>query len=107
MPPSKLPTDGHVTIPQARLRVLEYLRAAERDWQPMSWLGRAIWPDSRMRAQGLALAASPIVRGLVTDGLVQWNCESVGRPGDRKSTRWGYSITGDGKRWLANNEGVA
>lgn len=105
MPFSKLPIDGHVTVPQARLRVLQYLaKEATSVYTPMSWCGKAIWPNSRMSSQGLAIAASKIVRGLQNDGLVRWRCDKLGRS---KATAWGYQITDDGRRWLADNEGVA
>ena len=63
--------------------------AAEQERRALEWLRRqpagalsapscvagAIWPDHRMRAQGAAFAAGPVLARLKARGLVGWTAE--------------------------------
>ena len=76
----------------ARQRALKHLAQYGYGGSFLSWIGGAMFPDHQARTrQGLALAASRIVRKMRDDGHVTFNEEG------------NYTITQKGRDWLAEN----
>lgn len=80
-----------IPLAECRKRALRHL--SQNTWRRCvaSEVGTEIWPNSKLRAQGLGGAASRILKGLEKDGLVQWSAND----GD-----WGWYITRAGRKAL-------
>lgn len=93
---------SHVTMAEGRRRALCWLAERPDEHYPPSWIGQAIWPDSGLRAQGLAFAAQRIIRTLVDDGFIRYGDSGRYCTHRDKSTSpvYGYTITRAGLRAL-------
>jgi len=63
----------HVDYEEAKRRILAWWERQNNTYHetiPMSWFADVVWPGHRMRAQGAALAVSPIIIKMRREGLV-------------------------------------
>jgi hypothetical protein len=81
----RLKPDQRVTYEVAKRRALACLDTKEPT--RTAEVGRNIWPDNNMHAQGLGAAASRILSRMCKEGLAQWVPYPVGKP-DRKAWGW-------------------
>jgi hypothetical protein len=62
----------HVDYQEAKRRIIEWWYDMKFNHPiPLHWFADAIWPGHRMRAQGAALASSPIVRKMRDEKLIR------------------------------------
>lgn len=80
-----------LTYDQLKERVLHELRTGKHELTHKSQIGMIIWPKNTMVAQGLAGAASRIVKRMERDKLVYWHFDCT-----RRSSRWVLRIARPG-----------
>ncbi len=78
-----------ISAEEARKNILRAMLVTNHSnlW-PMSWIGRAAFPDRDLKAQGAALAVGKIARALQKEGLIYY----ISRP-----AAWGYYISSTGR----------
>jgi len=76
-------------MPEAKKRVLAFLRKSNVKIHKASAFASIIWPDVEFTSQGGGAAASRILKALEKDGLVKWI--SVGSRASRDQN-WGWTL---------------